>query len=171
MVGLLLKYIRAERLRLWDLHLQAAVEMLPFLAASGHNLYVMSVKIYQQEMAKIKTSYSEISKAFERGVHTIKRSKLRWAGLSAYLVIVKEHMRSLKTSGGPTTWGGVTKTHLGTFKTNMPWDRPLDGETASRHEFQEERSVTLTTPRRSLDALENLPRSVETISIETLSTA
>lgn len=109
MVGILLKFIRAERLGLWDLHLQSAVEMLPFLAASGHNLYVKSVWIYQQEMAKLQTSHPPIFEAFEQGGHTIRRSERRWAGLSADLVIEQEYMRSLKTSGGLTTGGGMTE--------------------------------------------------------------
>ena len=38
MVDILRKYIRAERIGSWELHLQAAQDMLPYLAASGHNL-------------------------------------------------------------------------------------------------------------------------------------
>ena len=109
MVGMLLKFIRAERLGLWDLHLQSAVEMLPFLAASGHNLYVKSVWIYQQEMAKLQTSHPPIFEAFEQGGYTIRRSERRWAGLLADLVIEQEYMRILKTSGGLITGGGMTE--------------------------------------------------------------
>ena len=131
MVGILLKLIRAERLGLWDLHLQSAVEMLPFLAASGHNLYVKSVWIYQQEMAKLQTSHPPIFEAFEQGGHTIRRSERRWSGLSADLVIEQEYMRSLKTSGGLKTGGWDDRTaesHLGSVKTSMPGDQPLDAK-------------------------------------------
>ncbi len=38
MVDILHKYIRAERTGHWNLNPQAIQEMLPYLAASGHNL-------------------------------------------------------------------------------------------------------------------------------------
>ena len=85
MVGILLKFIRSERLGLWDLQLQATVEMLSFLAASGHNLYINSVWIYQQDMARLQTSHRKIFTAFEHGVYSIRRLEL----LSADLVIEK----------------------------------------------------------------------------------
>ena len=40
--GRLKKILKAERLGVWTLHLEALREMLPFLAASGHNLYTKS---------------------------------------------------------------------------------------------------------------------------------
>ena len=42
MVDILRKYIRAERTGNWELHLQALSEMLPYMAASGHNNYTKS---------------------------------------------------------------------------------------------------------------------------------
>ena len=42
MVDILRKYIQAERTGNWELHLQAVSEMLPYLAASGHNKYMKS---------------------------------------------------------------------------------------------------------------------------------
>ena len=41
-VDILRKFIKAERTRQWSLHLQAVYDMLPYLAASGHNLYLKS---------------------------------------------------------------------------------------------------------------------------------
>lgn len=40
MVNILRTFIKAERTANWKLHLQPVSEMLPYLAASGHNLYV-----------------------------------------------------------------------------------------------------------------------------------
>ena len=40
MVNILRTFIKAEHTANWELHLQAVSEMLPYLAASGHNLYV-----------------------------------------------------------------------------------------------------------------------------------
>jgi len=40
MVDILSSFIKAERTANWELHLEALTRMLPYLAASGHNLYV-----------------------------------------------------------------------------------------------------------------------------------
>ena len=53
MVDILRKYIRAERTGNWELHLQAVSEMLPYLAASGHNNYTKSAWVYLQRMASL----------------------------------------------------------------------------------------------------------------------
>ena len=53
MDDLLQKFIKAERLGDWDLHLQSLYEMLPFFAASGHRFYLKSVHIYLQKMTKL----------------------------------------------------------------------------------------------------------------------
>ena len=54
MINILRKFIRAERTGNWGLHLQALFEMLPFLAASGHNNYTKSLWIYLQQMSSLK---------------------------------------------------------------------------------------------------------------------
>ncbi|GFS12137.1 hypothetical protein ElyMa_004851800 [Elysia marginata] len=46
MLGILRKFLRAERTGNWHLHLMAMKEMLPFLAASDHDLYTKSVYIF-----------------------------------------------------------------------------------------------------------------------------
>ena len=40
--------INAERMGNWSLHLEAVLDMLPYLAASGHSLYSKSAGIYMQ---------------------------------------------------------------------------------------------------------------------------
>ena len=74
MVEKLLKFIRAERLGLWDLNLQVAAEMLPYLAASGHNLYVKSVWLYIQEMTKLPNHHPKMFQMFSEQGHMIRRS-------------------------------------------------------------------------------------------------
>jgi hypothetical protein len=46
MIDILRKFLRAESTGNWTLHLAAKAEMLPFMAASGHNLYTKSAQIY-----------------------------------------------------------------------------------------------------------------------------
>ncbi len=48
MVDILRKFIRAERTGNLALHLQAIQDMLPYLAASGHNLYTKCARVYLQ---------------------------------------------------------------------------------------------------------------------------
>ena len=60
MVAVLKKFLKAERLGDWTLHLEALREMLPFLAASGHNLYTKSVRLYLKKMAELKDTHPDI---------------------------------------------------------------------------------------------------------------
>ena len=69
MIQILMKFIKAERLVLWELHLQAVTDMLPYLAASGHNLYAKSTRIYLQEMVNLEKSHSDLYEKFTRGFH------------------------------------------------------------------------------------------------------
>ena len=46
MADILRKFLRAKRTRNWALHLEAISEILPFMAASGDNLYTKSARIY-----------------------------------------------------------------------------------------------------------------------------
>ena len=53
MVKILRKFIKAEHMGNWSLHLEAVVDMLPYLAASGHSLYAKSARIYLQTMLSL----------------------------------------------------------------------------------------------------------------------
>ena len=64
MIDILRKFIRAERAGNWDLYLQTLSEMLPFLAASGHN-YAKSVLYYLQQMSHLQVVYRH----FQDGLH------------------------------------------------------------------------------------------------------
>ena len=110
MVRILRKLLKAERLGNWLLHLQAVREALPYLAASGHNLYAKSARIYLQSMVELETTHPDVYKAFKDGYHVARRSDREWAGLSTDLMIEQVLMRSVKTSGGLTRGRGMTET-------------------------------------------------------------
>jgi hypothetical protein len=110
LVDLLRRFIKAERLGIWALHLQCLHDMLPYLAASGHNLYVKSVHVYLQNMLKLETDLPEIHTHFMNGLHVVRRSDRLWAGLSTDLAIEQCLMRALKTRGGLTRGRGITET-------------------------------------------------------------
>ena len=95
MMQILRKFLKGERLGIWDLHVQAMYEMLPYLAASGHNLYTKSLHIYLQYITKLPETSPEVFRHFNEGLHVVRRSDRLWAGLSADLVIEQVLMRSI----------------------------------------------------------------------------
>ena len=94
--NLLKKFIRAERIGNWQLHLKTLESLLPYLAASGHNLYTKSVWIYLERMSNLEEEHSDIYESFMRGMHVVGRLDRFWAGLSADLIIEQMLMKSPK---------------------------------------------------------------------------
>ena len=43
MMDILSMFLKGERMGIWTLHIQAMYEMMPYLAASGHNLYTKCI--------------------------------------------------------------------------------------------------------------------------------
>ncbi len=109
MIDILRKFIRAERTGNWELHLQAIQDMLPYMAASGHNSYTKSAMLYLQQMLNLKAQHPDVQQHFDKGLHVIQRSNRLWAGLSSDLIIEQVLKRSLKTSGGLTRGRGMTE--------------------------------------------------------------
>ena len=120
MVDILRKYIRAERTGNWELHLQAVSEMLPYLAACGHNHYTKSAWIYLQRMSNLHNDHLDVYQHFREGLHVVRRSDRYWAGLSSDLIIEQVLMRSLKTSGGLTRGRGMTEQQRLTWLLSKP---------------------------------------------------
>ena len=109
MVDVLRSFIKGERTANWELHLNALTRMLPYLAASGHNLYVKCARLYLQSMADLQANHPDVYQHFISGLHVARRSDRFWAGLSIDLIIEQVLMRSLKTSGGLTRGRGLTE--------------------------------------------------------------
>ena len=102
MVDILRQSIKAERLGDFRLHLKSVHNMLPYLAASGHNHYTKSAWLYLQQMLQLENSHPDVYEFFTRGHHVIRRSDRFWAGLSTDLIIEQVLMRSLKSKSGLT---------------------------------------------------------------------
>ena len=120
MVAILQRFIKAERTGNWDLHLVAVREMLPFFAASGHNLYAKSAHLYLQKMDDLPKSHPDIHNSFQSGYHVVRQSNRYWAGLSTDLFIEQVLMRSLKTTGGLTQGRGMTELLRSIWLLSMP---------------------------------------------------
>ena len=106
MVDILRKSIKAERTGDFDLHLQCVQEMLPFLAASGHNNYTKSAWMYLQQMIHLEERHPEVYKLFKNGHHVVRRTERPFAGISTDLAIEQVLMRSIKSNGGLTRGTG-----------------------------------------------------------------
>ncbi len=120
MIDILRMFLKAERTGNWALHLQAVHDMLPYFAASGHNLYAKSAHIYLQMMQELPQTHPDVYKSFNEGYHVVRRSDRYWAGLSSDLTIEQVLMRSLKTSGGLTRGTGMTETQRNVWLLSLP---------------------------------------------------
>ena len=107
MIALLQAFLRAERTGNWQMHLTVLREMLPFLAAAGHNHYTKSLYLYLQEMDELEIKHPEVYQHFMEGFHVARRSDRYWGGLSPDLISEQVLMRSLKASGGLTHGRGM----------------------------------------------------------------
>ena len=87
MLDILRQLIKAERVGSWRLHLKATYEMLPYFAASGHNLHAKSAYIYYQMMTNLEDTNPTIRDLFMKGHHVLRRSDRFWTGLFLDLVI------------------------------------------------------------------------------------
>ena len=144
-VDIVRDFLRSERTGDWKLHLQILQDMLPYFAASGHNLYTKSVYLYLQKMTKLQDSNPFVYSKFMDGFHVVRRSDRFWAGLSPDLVIEQVLMRSLKTTGGLTRGRGMTETQ------RLVWclSRPVCAEV--NNAMQQLTSVTYSTSEQHKD--------------------
>ncbi len=63
MISILQQFIRAERTGSWKLHLTSLRKMLPYFAASGHNLYLKSAYTYLQNMQLLEKRHPDVYKS------------------------------------------------------------------------------------------------------------
>lgn len=120
MIKILKQFIKAERTGDWNLHLASVRQMLPYFAASGHNLYAKSAYLYLQKMDELQNTHPEVYNSFQNGLHVIRRSDRYWAGLSPDLVIEQVLMRSVKASGGLTRGRGMSEIQRTVWVLSMP---------------------------------------------------
>ena len=145
LIDIVRNFLRSERTGDWKLHLATLQNMLPYFAASGHNLYTKSVYLYLQKMWKLEDSNPDIYSKFMDGLHVVRRLDRYWAGLSTDLVIEQVLMRSLKTTGGLTRGRGMTETK------RLVWclSRPICAEVNDN--MQELTSVKYATSEQHKD--------------------
>ena len=107
LVDILRRSIKAERTGDFLLHLDSVRQMIPFLAASGHNNYTKSAWIYYQQMTELQNSHPHVYRQFMNGHHVVRRTEQPFVGISTDLAIEQILMRSIKSSGGLTRGTGL----------------------------------------------------------------
>jgi len=120
MVDILIRYLKGERTGNWLLHLSTMQEMLPYMAAAGHNQYTKSIHIYLQHMQKLEEHHPDVFKLFMDGHHVLRRTDRYWAGLSPDLVIEQVLMKSVKSVGGLTRGRGMGESQRTQWLLSMP---------------------------------------------------
>ena len=99
-IFVILDFIRSERSSDLLLHLSVTKRVLNLFAATGHNIYAKSCRLYYRSALNLEEEFPLIYEEFMKGNHTVRRTAKNWAGLSTDLGIEQILMKSLKGRGG-----------------------------------------------------------------------
>ncbi|XP_055996638.1 uncharacterized protein LOC125683641 [Ostrea edulis] len=94
--------------------------MLPFFAASGHNLYTKTAYVYLMTMQALERDHPDVYEIFSYGNHVMRRTDRYWSGISSDLLIEQVLMRSVKTAGGLMRGRGLTEAQRSLWLISMP---------------------------------------------------
>ena len=96
-------FIIAERTSDFNLHQILLKQILNIFAASWHNYYAKSARLYLHLMLDLPFTLSWLSEQHSSNrFHSVRRSDKFWARLSADLAIKQVKMRAVKSRGGLT---------------------------------------------------------------------
>ena len=90
----------AERTGNWEGYICVLRQIIPFLAASGHNHYTRSVRWFLQNMLELPVTHPTLYSIFMKGFFVVMRSDQYWTGISSDLCIEQLLLCSLKSPGG-----------------------------------------------------------------------
>jgi hypothetical protein len=106
-IDIVKQFIMAERTSNWHLHLKSVADMLNLFAATGHNNYAKSARLYLQLMVELPSTHPWLYEMYSKhGLHSARRSDRFWAGLSTDLLIEQTMMKAVKGRGGLTRGRG-----------------------------------------------------------------
>ena len=153
-IEVVIDFIAAERTSNWELHLGTVSRMLNLFAATGHNNYAKSARLYLQEMLKLPETHPVIYHFFKNGQHTVQRFKTTRTSIWTDLCIEQTLMRFIKSRGGLTRGGGMSENTRNTWvgssnhsaKVHSAIAELTGTETSSSGEH-----VELGTSRRKID--------------------
>ena len=104
----------------WKLYIQSLHEMLPYLAAAGHNNYVKSLVLYLQKLDELVETHPAVYNQFMEGRFVLYRSNNHWAGIFSDLFIEQVLMESIKSVGELTRGRGFQESTRLTWLLSMP---------------------------------------------------
>lgn len=120
MISIFKTFLKAERTGNWELHLKCVQNMLPYYAASGHNLYTKSSCVYLTDMQSLANTHPDVHLKFVNGHYVMRRSDRHWACLSTDLIIEQVLIRSVKSSEGLTRGRGLSENQTSQWLLSMP---------------------------------------------------
>ena len=94
------QFITAERTSNFALHISTTKQMINLFAATAHNNYAKTCRLYLQSVDKLEKDHPQIFKQFSFGNYTVRRTDMIWSGLWTDLSIEQILMKSLKGRGG-----------------------------------------------------------------------
>ena len=120
MVQILRSFIRSVRTGNWTLYLQCLSDMLPYLAAAGHNNYTKSQAIFIPKMMALQCTHPDVHAAIMKGLFPVRRTDGAWTGMFTDLFIESVLMAGLKSTGGLTRGRGFNETTRLLFLLSRP---------------------------------------------------
>ena len=94
------QFTKADRTNDWLLHVPVTKQMLNLFAATGHNNYAKTCRLYLDSIEALQEDHPHIYEQFMAGNHTVRRTENTWSGIPTDLSIGQILMRSLKGRGG-----------------------------------------------------------------------
>lgn len=117
-INIVQDFITAERTNDWHLHIASSKKMLNLFAATGHNSYAKSCRLYLQSMEMLEQEHPIVYEQFLLGNHCVRRSERNWTGIWTDLSIEQILMKSLKGRGG-VIGRGITENVLRVWTKTM----------------------------------------------------
>ena len=117
-VEIVQQFITAERTHNWPLHVSTTKNMINLFAATGHNNYAKTCRLYLQSIETLEKEHSLIHEQFILGNHCVRRTEKIWSGIWTDLSIEQILMRSLKGRGG-VIGKGITENVLNVWTKTM----------------------------------------------------
>ena len=99
-VELTQQFIKAERTNNWLLHVATTRQMINLFAATGHDNYAKTCRLYLQSVLALEKEHPDVFAQFMIGNHTVRRTEKVWSGIWTDLSIEQILMKSLKGRGG-----------------------------------------------------------------------
>jgi len=94
MITILKRYISAERAGIWDLHIAAAEEILPYLVSAGHSKYVSCLPHYLNAMKNLPAS---IETEFKNGNFVVRKKEGKFNGVWTDMALEQTYNKDAKT--------------------------------------------------------------------------